>query len=308
MRKLIIYMLLLIMTFSAYGCQKNKDGIVATVNQIEIEEEEYELEFKVFKSLYERQLGEGTLSSETDQAGVTLENRLRKDILEKLIIEKLIIEDSEKNGILVSEEEVKDMLSILEESVGGKEAFEEFLKANEIPRDYFKKTTEVEMITERHREFFIENQDTSREDARAYYQEYKEDLIVIRARHILVSNEEDGRAILEKLKAGEEFEVLAMRESIDSRSGINGGDLGYFSKGTMMIKDFEDVAFSLEEGEISDLVASEVGYHIIRVDDRKDSFEDLEEEINMILIEENYSLYIEALRDSADIQRYLNID
>lgn len=308
MKKIVIYILMLALSISAYGCRTSQDGIVATVNGVSIEEDEYELEFKVFKSLYERQLGEGTLSSETDQYGVTLENRLREDILEKLIVEELIRQDSEKVGISVDIEDVEEMLSILEESVGGREAFEEFLNVNEISREYFIKTTEMEMITERHREMFIKNQNIEKEEAMNYYNEHKEDLIVIKARHILVSNMEEGKAILERLKAGEDFETLAIKESIDSRSGINGGDLGYFSRGTMMIKDFEDIAFSLGEGEISDLVSTEVGYHIIRVDHRKDSFEDLEEEINMILIEKNYSLYIEELRDSAEIKRNLNLD
>lgn len=308
MKKILVYILLVIMSITFYGCQNNKDGIVATVNEIDIEEDEYELEFKVFKSLYERQLGEGTLNSETDESGITLENRLRKDILEKLIVEELIKKDSKNMGIEVREEEVEEMLNILIESVGGEEAFEEFLKLNEIPKDYFVKTTEMEMITERHREMFIENENIAREDALAYYEENKEDLVVIRASHILLSNEEEARAILEKIRAGEEFEKLAIKESIDSRSGINGGDLGYFSRGTMMIKDFEDTAFSLKEGEVSDLVSTEVGFHIIRVDDRKDSFEDLEDEINMILIEQRYSIYIENLRDTSDIERYLSLD
>lgn len=85
----------------------------------------------------------------------------------------------------------------------------------------------------------------------------------IKCSHILVSKQSEALAIMEKLKNGEKFGKLAKELSIDSGSAKRDGNLGYFTKG-MMVKPFEDTAFKLQIGEISEPVKSEFGYHIIK--------------------------------------------
>ena len=85
----------------------------------------------------------------------------------------------------------------------------------------------------------------------------------IKCLHILVKKQSEAIAILERLKKGESFANLAKQLSIDKGSGKKGGDLGFFGRG-MMVKPFEDVAFKLEKGEISEPVKTEFGYHIIK--------------------------------------------
>lgn len=100
----------------------------------------------------------------------------------------------------------------------------------------------------------------------------------IRASHILIATaklDEKGKAnakarieeLLRKIRSGASFEELARKHS-DCPSKVNGGDLGYFKRGKM-VKEFEDTAFALEIGEISDVVETIFGYHIIKVTDRK---------------------------------------
>ncbi len=85
----------------------------------------------------------------------------------------------------------------------------------------------------------------------------------IKCSHILVAKQSESLAIVERLKNGEKFGKLAKELSIDSGSGKKDGNLGYFTKG-MMVKPFEEVAFKLQIGEISEPVKTEFGYHIIK--------------------------------------------
>ena len=87
--------------------------------------------------------------------------------------------------------------------------------------------------------------------------------IKIKCSHILVEKQSESLAIVERIKKGEKFGRLAKELSIDSGSAKKDGNLGYFTKG-MMVKSFEQVAFKLQIGEISEPVKTEFGYHIIK--------------------------------------------
>ena len=85
----------------------------------------------------------------------------------------------------------------------------------------------------------------------------------IRCLHILVQKQSEALVVLERLKNGESFANLAKELSIDKGSGKRGGDLGSFGRG-MMVKPFEEAAFKLERGQLSEPVKTEFGYHIIK--------------------------------------------
>jgi parvulin-like peptidyl-prolyl isomerase len=84
----------------------------------------------------------------------------------------------------------------------------------------------------------------------------------IRCSHILVEKLSQAQQVTELLKKGESFESLAEKYSIDG-SRKRGGDLGYFGRGAM-VKEFEKAAFSLEKGQVSEIVKTQFGYHIIK--------------------------------------------
>jgi peptidyl-prolyl cis-trans isomerase C len=89
----------------------------------------------------------------------------------------------------------------------------------------------------------------------------------VRASHILVKTEDEAKNILNQIKTGSDFAELAKAYS-DCPSSRKGGDLGYFCKG-QMVKEFENTAFTLQRGQVSDPVRTQFGYHIIMVTDTR---------------------------------------
>lgn len=90
----------------------------------------------------------------------------------------------------------------------------------------------------------------------------------VKASHLLVKTEEEAKKLREEIVNGKDFAAVAKEVSL-CPSGQNGGDLGYFTYG-QMVKEFEDVAFSMEVGEVSNPIKTQFGYHLIYLTDKKD--------------------------------------
>src|SRR3990172_7058389 len=112
----------------------------------------------------------------------------------------------------------------------------------------------------------------------------------VRARHILVKTEEEAKAIAEELKTGKDFAELA-KEKSTCPSSRRGGDLDWFGKG-QMAPEFEKAAFALQKGQVSDIVHTDFGYHIIKLDDRKEAglqpFEEVSDRIKSELMQQKF--------------------
>ena len=128
----------------------------------------------------------------------------------------------------------------------------------------------------------------------------------VSARHILVETEEQAVALKEELDGGADFAELAAEHSLDPGSGARGGDLGYFGRG-QMVPPFEEAAFSLEIGTVSDPVQSQFGWHLILVEDRRDrplpTLEKVAPQIRDEIAREAARMFIEELRANATIDR-----
>ena len=112
------------------------------------------------------------------------------------------------------------------------------------------------------------------DEMKAYYEGNKKEFQQpeqIKARHILVKTEDEAKAVRKELETNKDFAALAKDKSTGP-SKTKGGDLGWFGRG-QMVPEFEQVAFSLKKGEISDVVKTKFGYHIIKVNDKKKASE-----------------------------------
>lgn len=294
---------LLISLLLISGCVKNTDGVAIQVNKETISTDTYEREYEVYKSLYERQYGEDALSQEGIN-GKTIGEDLRDNIINKLITESLIEKEMEETGLLISDEEIQENIDKYKDSLGGEESYQDFISNNKLTEDYFKENIRKTLLLEKHKEYVKDNFNIDDGEALKYFNENKEDLVEIKASHILFSNEDDAKRVKADLDKGGNFEEIAKKESLDSVSAVNGGDLGYFSRGNM-IPEFEDKAFSLNVGEISNVLKTEVGYHIILVKDKKLDFKDLKDKTIKMLKEQKYLEYLEDLRENANITIYI---
>jgi peptidyl-prolyl cis-trans isomerase C len=128
----------------------------------------------------------------------------------------------------------------------------------------------------------------------------------IRARHILVETEDAAKAVVTRLKAGEDFAKVAGEVSKDPGSGAEGGDLGYFTK-ERMVPEFSTAAFAMKVGDVSDPVKSQFGFHVIKVEDIRErpipGFDEVKGQIEQYLIRKSQQDAVMALRAKAKIER-----
>lgn len=267
------------------GCSSDKnDEVVATVEGEKITKEE----------LYD-----------------TLVKVTGPEAVDALIDEKIVELEIKKEKITVSDDEIDKEVENFKEEAGGEEAFHAALENNNITEDDFKEDVIQYLSIRKLMEPLVEVTD---EEVKEYFEENKEmfdEQEQVDARHILVEEEDLANELYEKLKDGADFAELAQEHSTDG-SAAAGGDLGFFPRGKM-VPEFEEKAFSLEVGKISEPVKSEFGYHIIETLDKKEekaaALEDHAEEIKEKLFETKmqteYVTWLEEKRESYDIKNNL---
>jgi peptidyl-prolyl cis-trans isomerase C len=126
----------------------------------------------------------------------------------------------------------------------------------------------------------------------------------VRARHILLGSEKEAQDIIARIKAGEKFEDLAKKYSLDGSKDY-GGDLGYFTA-PEMVPEFSKAAFALKVGEISGPVKTDFGWHVIKVEDRKmgavQPFDQVKSAIRNVLLRKKVQETMDQLRKTAKVE------
>lgn len=306
--------------FFIAGCQnvekvekqgKVIDGkeVIAKVNDEYILKSDYDYQVAQVKSALEAN-GQDFSKDE----GKKILGEIKKQVLDAMINDKIALQQAEKEGVSLSDEEFRDAMNSLEEYHGGKEALDKYISQQGLDRDSFEKSVKEQLIINKFKDKITADVKVTDEEIKKFYDENKTMFELpapeIRASHILVDTQEEAEKILAEIKAGADFAELAKKYSKDPATKDIGGDLGYFSKGKMDAE-FEKAAFALKTGQVSDVVKTSFGYHIIKVTGERNSlsFEDAESYIKSHLEdskrEEEFNKNIEEWKKQAKIEKYL---
>jgi len=273
--KLFLFPIILISLYFPINsfAQQEGDRILAVVgNEIILESDlQYQL------SLYARQ-----------NKLTQIPPALAQEIFNSLITDKIILAKAQQDSIEVSDEEVTkeldNRIKSLIEQVGSQSRLEEIYAMSIVKiRMLLKEDLKKRMMTERlKRQKFGSGVKSTDREVREFYKTYRDSLPrateEFEIAHIYIERKvsdaeknwakDKAKQILDSVKKGVDFSELAKRNSDDSLSAIQGGNLGYVKKGSF-VKPFEEAALVLLPGEVSDLVETQFGYHIIKLIDKK---------------------------------------
>jgi hypothetical protein len=172
-------------------------------------------------------------------------------VLRALIEQTLLAQAALENGVVLQEQDIESRLEQLIADMGGETAYSNWLEANHYTRDTFWQALTKELL--------------ATEMIEAILSQVPETELQAHARHILVASQEEAEGLRLEILAGADFAELAVLYSMDLSTRPGGGDLGWFPRGTLTLPAIEDLIFELESGEVSEVVTSEFGYHIVQL-------------------------------------------
>ena len=292
-------------------------GKAAIVNDVVIQEEEVNRGL-----LYHQQ----RLLATTGQViRPEMMTEVRKMVLESLIDRELLYQQSQKKGVVIDDAQVTEQLDRLKKQYPTEQAFKDSMAEDHLSETTVKSRIKMNLAVQKYVEKeFSGKLDVSEGEAKAFYDEnpeYFKEPEAIRASGILIkvdlksdeAKKEEARKklgdIQKRIQKGEDFAVLAKDFSQDA-SAAQGGDLGTIQRGRMP-KALDDVAFSLKPGEVSNVVETELGFHLIKVHEKKPEkivpFKEAEEKIRQHLanqkLKQRVEEYLNEVKKTAKIER-----
>ncbi|MDB8789972.1 peptidylprolyl isomerase [Romboutsia sp. 1001216sp1] len=324
MKKLMSVAVAMMVGLSVTACSNSPkgDGTVATVNGQKITVSEYETTLALYKQSVEAMYGKNVWDTEVEK-GVKYRDKFKENILDQMINVEVVYEQAKKDNLLPTKEEVDKKYNELKKNIDSDKEYKKDMEKIGANDEFLRTQQEQDLAVQNYKEHFDKTIKISDEEMKKYYEDHKKDYYKdeVKASHILVSTQDkNGKPLsdekkkeakkkaedlLKRAKLGEEFSELAKENSDDPGSAAQGGDLGYFSKG-MMVPEFEKAAFNLKPGEISDIVESSFGYHIIKVTDKVNEqtpYNDVKDSIKTILLNEKFTEQVTKLTKEAKIEK-----
>jgi len=315
--RLLIVLTLITLASPAYaGESQSAEQKVAVVNGTVINQVEFDSEMN---RVLERLQRTGRFPNDLERS------QIKKQVLENLIARELLYQESQKKGIKVDQKEIEAQLTALKGRFPSEVEFKKALSTMNLTEAGLRFQFERDLAIRKLLDDQIGGKSTvSEKESRAYYDSNLESFKKpeqVRASHILIkvdpgadeAKKAEARTKIEslqaKLKNGEDFGAVA-KEYSEGPSGPKGGDLGFFGRG-QMVKPFEETAFSMKPGQVSGMVETRFGYHLIMVTERTPestlSYEEVKDRLEQYLkqqkVQEEIAAYVETLKDKAKIER-----
>lgn len=295
-------------------------GPAVTVNGEPISREK--VQAQVDHLVNQRGLGSGGITQPAVYRQIT------EEVVDQLIVQELLWQEAQRRDFVANDELVDARLQAMKSGFDTERAFLFKIKAGgfteETYRDDIRQQESVRrMITEA----ISPGISVSDEDVEYFYNNNIEQMrkpVEVRARHILIkpastamedheAARQEAESILAGIRDGADFVELAKNRS-QGPSAQRGGDLGYFGPG-QMVAPFERAAFALQPGEISEVVQTQFGYHVIRLEDRRggetvalhQAAEQIRSYLGQQALQNAVELLVTRLRDEGDVQIFLNL-
>jgi peptidyl-prolyl cis-trans isomerase C len=252
-------------------------------------------------------------------------DRVYRGVLDDMIGYKLLVQEAKARKVAVPDADVEAQIAQIRSQFPNQQQFEQALAAQKMTLQDVRDDARAEMSVEKLVEGEIAAKIAIKPEAVSDFYQKNQDKFQqgprVRASHILIQVPQGADAaakqqakakadaLLTDLKAGKDFASAAKENSQDPGSAPNGGDLGFFEQG-QMVPQFEQAAFALKPGQMSDVVETQFGYHIIKVAEKQDSrvvpLEEAKAQIEQYLTEQNRhaqtELFVNALKAKAKIE------
>ena len=248
------------------------------------------------EALARQQQGQSAILEEEGGTPVNQETQVLDMLIERALIEQA----AAANGITVTQEMVGQQLSELRQmaqETGGEGSFEAWLQANQWTEESFREALAYEMLTERVSTFVTTD--------------VPETAPQVRARYIQVDDPALAQTLLDQVNNGADFAALARDHSLDRATAQDGGDLGYFAEGTLLVPELEQAAFSLQPGEVSEVITAstpdggQTVYYLVQVVD-VDMERPLGPDQRAALLQERFEAWLADQWSQAEIVRHID--
>ena len=316
---LLTAMSLTLFSGSAFAVEKQGlDSKIAIVNGTAITQGDLDREMM---GVYQQIARTGRSISESQLLDI------KKEVLETLINQELLYLESQVKGFKVEDKTVNEQFENLKKRFPDEDKFKSTLSEMKVSEAEIKFQMKKKMAIQKYVDKeFVQKIEVSVKEVETFYSDHPDSFTEpeqVRARHILIKVDPEAeeskkdaarkrlKEVQKKLRDGEKFEALAKVYS-EGPSGPKGGDLGYFGRG-QMVKPFEEAAFGLPPGQVSGVVETQFGYHLIEVVDKKPealvAYERVKDKLQDYLkqkkVHEKVDAHIEELKSKAKVERFM---
>gem|GEM_PF-898330 len=317
--------------------EKEKQLPIAQVNDVTITKAAYTKEYESYLTLIEQQYGITKETIETSKDYADMLKQIKENLVDELINRELIKEQIKKNNIVLTDDDNKDIADTIQQLKDsyGEETFTDMLKQQNTTEEELKQTLQENMLQQKLLDKLTANITVSDEEIKKYYDENKDTEFTepekVTVSHILIAIPEDkmsaddntknaeyekikpkAEQVLAKAKAGEDFSKLVKEYSDDTGTKDQGGQLT-FSRSDQIEQAFMDASFALKNiGDISNLVKTSYGYHIIKLDAKtpakvytlEEKKNDIKEEVLQQKKSDKFTALLDEWKKASSIKKY----